>query len=195
MVSARGRRQKECSVDKCCKEAHGRGYCRSHYMSWWRHGDVKYVDQNRVHSETGVEKHPLKYVYRTMVSRCYSPNSRKYSRYGARGIRVCDRWMEPLTQGFWNFVEDMGERPEGYTLDRIDNDGHYSPDNCRWASQFTQQNNRGNNRKVVGVYPTPSNTFRADIMINGKKFSKKFKTFEAAVAQRKEWEVEYAYNS
>lgn len=73
--------------------------------------------------------------YADMKSRCYNQNHKKYDRYGGRGIKVCDRWLE----SFENFYEDMGEKIKNCTLDRIDNDGDYKPDNCRWAT-ITQQN-------------------------------------------------------
>lgn len=71
---------------------------------------------------------------------CLNPNNKDFKRYGGRGIKVCDRWLE----SFWNFVEDMGERPEGMTINRINNDGDYKPLNCEWATQKTQCNNRAN---------------------------------------------------
>ena len=72
-----------------------------------------------------------------MRNRCNNPNSSQYSDYGGRGITICERWDD-----FNLFVEDMGERPDGYTLDRIDNNGDYTPSNCQWSSRLHQQRNR-----------------------------------------------------
>ena len=73
-----------------------------------------------------------------MLARCYDPKHQSFSRYGARGILVCDRWWTD----FKNFLEDMGERPKGYTLDRIDPNGDYSKSNCRWVCPARQQHHR-----------------------------------------------------
>lgn len=102
-----------------------------------------------VHSDhNGMFKHGKSrsrahYIWSSMRGRCNNPNNPKFHRYGGRGIKVCDHWAD-----FKNFLADMGEPPLGMSLDRIDVNGHYSPGNCRWATQKTQQNNRGNTRFV-----------------------------------------------
>lgn len=82
--------------------------------------------------------HPLYSTWYGMKQRCNNPKDPKYKYWGARGISVCERWMN----SFKAFVEDMGERPEGTTIDRINNDGNYEPCNCRWASYVEQNRNQ-----------------------------------------------------
>jgi hypothetical protein len=84
----------------------------------------------------GLSKTPTYGAWKTMRRRCEDPTHEKYKYYGSRGIRVCLRWQE-----FTNFLSDMGERPAGLELDRIDNNGNYEPDNCRWV---THKENCGN---------------------------------------------------
>jgi len=83
-------------------------------------------------------------LWRSMLGRCENPNGHAYKLYGGRGIKVCERWHD-----FLSFLADMGERPRGCTLDRIDNDGNYEPGNCRWATPKQQGRNRANNRMLT----------------------------------------------
>lgn len=84
---------------------------------------------------------PTHRTWARMVARCTNPNTDQYPRYGGRGITVCERWLT-----FENFHEDMGERPKGMTIDRINNDKGYSPSNCRWSTRQDQARNRTSNR-------------------------------------------------
>ncbi len=77
-----------------------------------------------------------------MHARCYNQSERSWKDYGARGIKVCGRWHRNNPNALKNFMSDMGARPEGMTLDRINNDGHYEPSNCRWATPTEQIRNR-----------------------------------------------------
>ena len=80
--------------------------------------------------------------WRSMKARCINKNSPDYKDYGGRGITVCERWLK-----FENFYKDMGDRPEGMTLDRRDNDGNYCKENCRWATDYEQRSNKKNTLK------------------------------------------------
>ena len=87
--------------------------------------------------------------FANMKTRCYNPNSTNWNLWGGRGIKVCERWLDnskeryhDFSQGYLNFLEDMGERPAGLSLDRMDSDKDYCPENCRWATAEEQSFNQ-----------------------------------------------------
>lgn len=94
----------------------------------------------------GKTKSRIHYTWKNMLQRCQNPRNNSYPDYGGRGIKVCARWQE-----FENFYTDMGDVPDGMSLDRIDVDGDYEPDNCRWASPKVQARNKRNSIRVDGI--------------------------------------------
>lgn len=91
----------------------------------------------------GMSKHPVYHAWQAMIQRCENPNDAAYRNYGGRGIVVCEEWHD-----FGRFIADMGNRPKGFQIDRIDNELGYNPENCRWVSSKTNRNNQRQNRFV-----------------------------------------------
>lgn len=182
---------RKCIVDGCDKYQYRRQYCSVHYQRLMKSG--------RIHSTISVDGHSKHELYRTysrMKERCYNKNHQAYNRYGGRGIKVCDRWLGKL--GFHNFLEDMGERHKHATLDRIDNNGDYTPDNCRWANIITQSRNRnsaeGSSSLVRGVsFNKRRNKWRVNIMADNNVYIQigEYKTEAEAIKARKEAELKY----
>lgn len=129
-----------------------------------------------------------------MIERCYNKKGKDYEKYGARGIRMSDSWRA----SFDTFILDMGDRPTPqHSIDRIDNDGNYCKENCRWATKEEQSRNRKvfkNNRSgTMGMdYNSDNKKWRARIYVNGKRIhGGEFKSLKDAISKRKLLELEY----
>jgi len=92
----------------------------------------------------GARQHPQYRSFMAMHKRCYNEKDKSFKDYGARGIKVCERWFD-----FKSYLDDMGERPDGMFLERINNDGNYEPLNCRWATRIEQNKNKRSTRYVM----------------------------------------------
>ena len=93
----------------------------------------------------GMHRTPEYVAWQNMKRRCFNPNHQYYSHYGGRGIAVCDRWLD-----FKNFLADMGLKPTPkHSIDRIDNNADYSPENCKWSTKAEQENNKRTNRLIT----------------------------------------------
>ncbi len=152
-----------CIVENCSKEGRGKeGYCYMHKTRLKRTGEVGEAESRRTRYEKhGYSEDPLYRVWNSMRQRCYLKTCQNYKRYGAKGTVVCAGW----SNSFKSFLEDMGMRPSTdntrYTVERIDNNGHYScghcddckkngwKANCRWATYREQGYNKSTNRHLT----------------------------------------------
>lgn len=110
--------------------------------------------RNRANEYKNRKRSPSYHTWNAMMQRCRNPKNSNYINYGARGIKVSSEWDE-----FKNFLADMGERPGGMTLDRVDVNSDYSKENCRWADISTQNKNR---RKFKPRIPTEEELKKAE---------------------------------
>lgn len=161
--------KKKCKTEGCSNKAHAKGLCnkcydkaryeakreevlakQKEYYESNKESAKAYYESNKESIRAKRKEHYearqyLKPLYNTWIGikqRCYDTNAINYKYYGGRGIIVCDRWLN----SYELFEKDMGERPEGMTLDRIDVNANYELSNCRWATWTEQNNNRRNNK-------------------------------------------------
>lgn len=131
------------------------------------------------------KKHYLYATWCQMRYRCQNANHIYYKHYGGRGIKVCDRWLE----SFANFVADMGDKPTPqHTLDRINNDGDYTPENCRWATKKEQARNRRERSKSITYAGKPLKT-REEKLAKHRETSRRYKErhYERVKARARLW--------
>jgi hypothetical protein len=123
-----------------------RGQVKGKPLRYLMGHSVRGRDINVKHGHKRVTEETPEYrIWKGIIQRCTNPALKAWPYYGGRGIQVCDRWRT----SFENFLADMGPRPAGRSINRIDNDGHYEPDNCRWATPVEQRANRRDSRKVA----------------------------------------------
>lgn len=180
-----------CLIDNCNRTEYSRGYCHPCY---------EYLRKRKLLELTVVTgkhraKNPLYIIYNNMMQRCNNPNNTYYYNYGGRGIKVCERWLG--FDGFENFAQDMGQKPsKEYSLDRIDNERGYSPDNCRWTTRVIQNHNqrvrKDNSSGYKGVHwNAKGRKWEARMSINGKIHNLGFhSTKQEAIKARKQFELE-----
>ena len=123
-------------------------------------------------------------VWTSMNSRCTNPKDKPYPRYGGRGIKVCDRWTDK-ENGFTNFLADMGKKPSGFSIERIDVNGDYTPENCKWIP-FVEQNKNKRNTIFVDI-----NNSRVCLKDACKLLGLPYHTVRIRVSIRK-WTIEEA---
>jgi len=114
-----------------------------------------------------------------MIKRCYNPKYKRYFAYGGRGISVCKEWRE----SYDNFFKDMGDKPDGYTIERINNDGNYEPSNCKWATPKEQAQNRRPNRNIMFNGKTQNiSQWCQELGISHSALAKRLRTWDLATA-------------
>lgn len=134
-------------------------------------------------------------LYKQMVSRCHNPKDPGYSTYGAVGVNVCSRWREPNHRGLLNFIQDMGQRPKGTTLNRIRGAEVYSKETCEWATlsiqAYDQKKSKYNTSGRTGVCKHSETKWTVEICCGKRIYIGCYKTFEEAVKAREAAELKY----
>lgn len=128
-------------------------------MAWAGSGDTKLMKNNgQFQKKHGMSNTPTYHSWESMKARCLNNKCKEYGSYGGRGISICSRW-----NSFANFYSDMGAQPEGFQLDRTDNESGYSSENCQWATRKQQARNRRSSKRwhILGaIYETAADAGR-----------------------------------
>ena len=131
-----------CKIKDCEEKHEAKGYCNKHYQRFKKYGDPLHTKME-MH---GMTETPEYQTWANMKDRCYNKKCKDYRYYGDRDISVCDKW----TNSFLAFLKDMGLKPFSKAqIDRIDNDGNYTPRNCRWTTAAENSRNRSNNKLIM----------------------------------------------
>ena len=182
--------RKICNQPKCRRVVLAKGLCNMHYKRLYRGDDIG-NNKPQLYPH-GLTNHELYKIWEAMRSRCNNPKNPQYKNYGGRGITICKRW-----DNFALFLKDMGERPEGMSIDRINNNKGYSPKNCHWATSQQQRWNmrldKRNSSGVTGVsWHKLTGKWRATIHVGGKQYGLGlYSTVKEAAMARIEAERKY----
>jgi len=138
-----------CKIKDCNNVIHAKGLCNKHYRRYLKYGNPLYTSQHHK-SRTSIYK-----TWDSIMQRCLNPNASNYKNYGGRGIEICERWLD-----FKNFYKDMGDRPKGMQINRINNEGNYESNNCQWVTNAENSRNKRTTkltewivRKIRFLYP------------------------------------------
>ncbi len=143
-----------CSVTECKEKYKGLGFCSKHYQRFKKRGTIEGFAHRENHSLSDTPEYE---VWTGMKKRCYNKNTGQYADYGGRGIIVCDKWRE----SFLAFLADVGARPSPkHSIDRINNDGNYEPENVHWATDSEQASNKRTPRHYFIKKPKTTTGYR-----------------------------------